>query len=418
VVGARTGLDPAIDAIILPSSAAIESARMKKILVLDASQRSALAIIRSLGRRGIDVVAGDSSARPLAAASRFVCDRLQYTDPAQDAHSFRREVFSKARECGAEIIVPATDLTTMLLVGQHEQAAPVRIACPPPASYEALSDKGNLLGLARTAGVPVPKTVIAQSADAIRVAARELGFPVVLKPARSRFLANGRVFSTAVQIARDPSELELAITRIGWLDHLPCLAQEFIAGEGAGIFALRTAAGSIVWFAHRRIREKPPSGGVSVLSESVPVEPRMREFASRLLEASGWTGVAMIEFRVGVDGTPYLMEVNGRFWGSLQLAIDSGVDFPWLFCQLTAGEPLPAQVDYRVGRRLRWFLGDVDNLLIRLRARDARAGARLSAVGRFVADCFDPSIRPEIWRWSDPRPALREARAWLGGLIG
>lgn len=418
VACACKGLPGALDAIILPSSAAIESARMKKILVLDANQRSSLAIIRSLGRRGISIVAGDSCERPLAAASRFVCDRFRYTDPSADAERFRRDVFSKARDCGAEIIVPATDLTTMLLVGQDERAAPARLACPPPSSYEALSDKGNLLEMARTAGVPVPKTVVARTAGEIHAAARELGFPVVLKPARSRFLADGRVHSTAVRIVRDATELQSQVSRIEWLTHLSCLVQEFIPGEGAGIFALRGDDHSIAWFAHRRIREKPPSGGVSVLSESVPVDPRMQEIATRLLEASRWTGVAMVEFRIGTDGTPYLMEVNGRFWGSLQLAIDSGVDFPWLFCQLVVGQPLPRSIEYRMGCRLRWFLGDVDNLILRLRARGAGAGARFSAAGRFVADSFDLSIRPEVLRWSDPRPALREARAWVGGLAG
>lgn len=391
---------------------------MKKILVLDANQRSALAIVRSLGHRGMEIVAGDSSARPLASASRFVGERFQYTDPAKDAEAFRRDVFSKASDSGAGLIFPATDLTTMLLVGQEEQAAPARLACPPRASYEALSDKGNLLEMARVAQVPVPETVLARTPGAIQAAAVKLGFPVVLKPARSRFLAEGRVHSTAVQIARDSGELQSAISRISWLDHLPCLVQEYIAGEGAGIFAIRADDESVAWFAHRRIREKPPSGGVSVLSESVPVEPRMQEYANRLLDAAGWTGVAMIEFRVGLDGTPYLMEVNGRFWGSLQLAIDSGVDFPWLFSRLLDSQALPRATDYQLGCRLRWFLGDVDNLILRLRSREVRLPAKFSAAGRFIADCFDASIRQEVFRWNDPRPALREARTWVSGILG
>ena len=60
------------------------------------------------------------------------------------------------------------------------------------------------------------------------------------------------------------------------------------------------------------------------------------------------------------------MEVNGRFWGSLQLAIDAGMNFPLLFYRLAIGEDVPSQFDYKAGVRSRWLLGDLDQLLIRL----------------------------------------------------
>ena len=80
-------------------------------------------------------------------------------------------------------------------------------------------------------------------------------------------------------------------------------------------------------FAHRRLREKPPSGGVSVYRESVAPDPSLVARAAALLAGLGWRGVAMVEMKTDArTGTPYLMEVNGRFWGSLQLAVDAGVD--------------------------------------------------------------------------------------------
>ena len=98
----------------------------------------------------------------------------------------------------------------------------------------------------------------------------------------------------------------------------------------------------------------------------------MQSIASKLLAAAGWIGVAMIEFRVADDGTPYLMEVNGRFWGSLQLAIDCGLDFPWLLYQITNGLPVAEPQAYAVGRRLRWLMGDLDNLLVTPTASSAQ----------------------------------------------
>src|SRR5678815_1154177 len=96
-------------------------------------------------------------------------------------------------------------------------------------------------------------------------------------------------------------------------------------------------------FAHRRIREKPPSGGVSVLSESVAADPETVRKSLALLSALDWNGTAMVEYKQDrVTGQRYLMEINGRFWGSLQLAIDAGVDFPALLVAAALGEhPAP-----------------------------------------------------------------------------
>ena len=80
----------------------------------------------------------------------------------------------------------------------------------------------------------------------------------------------------------------------------------------------------------------PITGGASALRESVPVDAELLGYAQRLLGELRWTGLAMVEFRVGPDG-PVLMEINGRIWGSLPLAVKSGVDFPIRLAELYLG---------------------------------------------------------------------------------
>src|SRR5439155_25387070 len=106
------------------------------------------------------------------------------------------------------------------------------------------------------------------------------------------------------------------------------LLQEFVAGRGEGVFLLTDRGRPLARFAHRRLREKPPWGGVSVLSEAIAPDPELLAGSERLLAELALTGVAMVEFRRAPGGPAYLMEVNPRLWGSLQLAIDAGVDFP------------------------------------------------------------------------------------------
>jgi predicted ATP-grasp superfamily ATP-dependent carboligase len=389
---------------------------MHKVLVLDADQRSALAIIRSLGRRGLNVTAGYHRSNALGAASKYAADTVRYPDPATSVRAFSSEIMALADRLAIDTVIPATDATTMLLVSQLNSSKFARLAVPTGSSYEALTDKARLLELAGRLGIPAPLTQVADTAGGIEAAAHDIGFPVVLKPARSRYLKGDRILSTAVEIGATPAALAHALRTQEWVGDIPCLVQRFVPGHGVGIFALHGPSGPVAWFAHRRIREKPPTGGVSVLCESVPVDPVMQSIASKLLAATGWTGVAMIEFRVGNDGTPYLMEVNGRFWGSLQLSIDCGIDFPWLLHQLTQGLSVGGPQAYAVGRRLRWLMGDLDNLLIRLRQAQLGPSVKVRALGAFMCSFLDPACRQEVLRISDPRPGVVEAVQWLKAL--
>ena len=389
---------------------------MHTVLVLDANQRSALAVIRSLGRHGLKVIAADHRPYPLGAASKYAITSVRYPDPAVFPGAFVTEIIALAARLGIDLIVPATDLTTMLLASQSGLFKTARLATPRADSYETLTDKARLIELAGKLAIPVPETHVAHTRLAIVDAAHDLGFPVVLKPARSRYLKGDRIFSTGVEIVRRAEDLSETLSCQNWLDDIPCLVQQFVPGHGTGVFALYGPQGPVAWFAHRRLREKPPTGGVSVLSESTPVDPAMQSAAEKLLSAANWTGVAMVEFRVAKDGTPYLMEVNGRFWGSLQLAIDCGVDFPWLLYQITQTLPITGSSPYFLARRLRWLLGDLDSLLIELRETSSTLLQKARSVAAFTRSFADARCQQEILRLHDPKPAIVEAWQWIRAL--
>ncbi|HUG97543.1 MAG TPA: ATP-grasp domain-containing protein [Gammaproteobacteria bacterium] len=389
------------------------------VMVLDGAQRSALAVVRSLGSCGIRVYAADTGAACLAARSRHCAGHEPLPSPQDSPERFVAAVIEAAGRVGADMILPMTDASTMLLVAAAAQSRlpdSIRIAAPGAGPYETLSDKASLISLAGAAGIPVPRTVIARSRDELVAATTEIGFPCVLKPARSKFRHGDRLVSTTVTIARDAGEL-VSSRAVDLLELMPLLVQEFIPGHGAGVFSMYGEQGPVAWFAHRRLREKPPSGGVSVLCESTPVDPAMRDYAERLLSTVNWFGPAMVEFRIDPDGKPWLMEINGRFWGSLQLAIDCGVDFPRLLYRLCQGEQARGPGDYVVGRKLRWLLGDLDHLLLQLRGKGTAESFRdkLAAAGRFMS-FFDSRTRLEVLRAEDLRPFRHELAKWLRDL--
>lgn len=390
---------------------------MGSVLVLDGQQRSALAATRSLGKRGLDVYVADVQVPTLAGSSRYARAQLQCPDLSHNPDEFVDWIARTTLERRIDVVLPATDSSTMILAAARKRMPHLRIACGPTDAYEAVSNKANLMELARRNGVQIPATCTVSNLDEFRSQVKDARFPLVLKPARSKALVDGKIVSAEVYVASSADDALNHIQTQNWFGPVPCLLQEFVEGHGAGVFAFYSNGQAVAWFSHKRLREKPPSGGISVLSESVAAPEALRLSAQRILDAAQWSGAAMVEFRVSASGQPYLMEINARLWGSIQLAIDSGIDFPWLAYSQAVGDTLQVIPTYATGRRLRWLLGDLDSLIISLRRSRLRPADKLKTVGRFFAAFFDLRSRQEVLRWQDPMPALVEVRNWIKALL-
>jgi len=116
----------------------------------------------------------------------------------------------------------------------------------------------------------------------------------------------------------------------------------------------------------------------------------------------------MIEFKTNpADGIPRLMEINGRFWGSLPLAIAAGVDFPYLYYAVATGRPVAPVIHYREGVISRHFLGDFRHLIWVLFQCDPMRRAA-GFPGR-LQTMMDFLLAPKSWRsdvldWRDLKP--------------
>ncbi|MBW1859311.1 MAG: ATP-grasp domain-containing protein [Deltaproteobacteria bacterium] len=384
------------------------------VLFTDGNSRKTLAAVRSLGKRGIRVTAGDISARNLSSASRYCCQGVAYPSPYTDPEGFQNRLLDLVRHRAFEILIPTSDVTINLIneIRAHLERY-VKLPLPNHDPYTNLTDKAKLVRLAQELEVPIPKTVWVQSDAELERVVPKLKYPVVIKPRYSKFLSDNHWVDVLVDYARSPHELTAKYRKIHGIVERP-LIQEKIEGPGHGVSVLAHRGNVLAAFGHRRIREKPPSGGVSVVRESVPLDPRLMEYSTRLLSAQNWSGVAMVEFKLdSTDHSPKLMEVNARFWGSLQLAIDSGVDFPFLLYQLVTDGEFESPGPYQAGVRTRWFLGDVDHLLsMWLLPRnklflDPGYPSRLKALLDFLGS-FKRSTRSEVFRTDDPLPGLWE----------
>jgi len=387
------------------------------VLILDANQRSALAATRSLGTKGIHVVVADETEKTLAGTSKYCRESLVYPSPYENPEAFIATLKKDCVEHAIKVIFPMTEITTSLVLKHRHEFKEVTLPFVSFETFDGLTDKWKLFELAQKLDIPTPTTYFVSANQDLRQIYPRLQFPVVLKPYRSRIWSHGRWIQASVKYASSVQELKNRVAEHEYLNQHPFLIQEYIRGQGQGIFALYDRSQPVALFAHKRLREKPPSGGVSVLSESIELNPFMCNLARRILENANWHGIAMVEFKVSDEGMPYLMEVNARFWGSLQLAIDSGVDFPWLLYRLASGEPLKSSNGYKIGIKNRWLLGDCAQLYKLLLGNETSPQLTFAEKWRALAqflNFFEGNTRYEVNRWNDLSPFLFELKHYSG----
>ena len=394
----------------------------RTVIVTDGDQRAALAVVRSLGEKYRCVVTAPSRSS-LAGGSRFSSRSVVVPDALERPDDFADAIVALSVDEQAAVVLPITEPAMLAILGVRSRLAPAVVPFPDLSAFKALTDKQRLLEEASKLGIAVPtQEIVPTRIAAASMAFNALRYPVVLKPSRSVSENGEGRAKLSVSYAADENELRHRI-RLLPAAAFPLLLQQRITGPGAGIFLLLWDGEQRAQFAHRRLCEKPPSGGVSVYRESIAIDEDLRDRSRALLDRFGWRGVAMVEYkRDSLTGESYLMEVNGRFWGSLQLAIDAGVDFPRLLVASALGERVEPQKTYRVGVRSRWWWGQVDHLIGRvpLHATASPLPPGTVTVRRALADLLLAAFRrgdfEEVLWWDDPRPFWNETIHWMTAL--
>jgi predicted ATP-grasp superfamily ATP-dependent carboligase len=397
--------------------------RRGSVLVTDAGRGSAVAVIRSLGRRGFRVVAADSDPRSAGLRSRYAHEAFIYPEPKSGPQRFVEALAGAVRERRVDLVIPVTDEAIQPLAAERHRFETVcKLALPEPSVLDAVTDKAKTLELAARLDVPAPRTQVVHNVDEALPAAAALGWPVVLKPAVSRRYDRERGVVEAYSVAYANCAEELG-RRMQALRGAPAvLLQEYSPGVGQGVEMLADRGRPLAVFQHRRLAEIPVSGGASAWRESVRLDPVLYEYSRRLVAALSWTGLVMVEFKVGQ--APFFMEVNGRIWGSLPLAVLSGMDFPSRLADLYLGSPpadgLPPVTDYKVGVRAQnleltvlWIL---QVLLGRQKYSFLPWPKRREALAALLG-LLSPRQKLDILCWDDPRPGLAEIRTLLRKLL-
>jgi predicted ATP-grasp superfamily ATP-dependent carboligase len=379
-----------------------------RVLVTDGHTNQALACVRSLGRAGFDVYVASHFRWPLASWSRHCRASFLLPDQTTEAYAALR---AWAGTQGIEIVMPITEAACFLCNAERGAwfADGMILGCGPDDQLLRAFDKARAVDIATRCGVTVPESRTADSLEGYQAAAAELGYPCVVKPRFSNPWHRQTILpDLGVAYVDGPAALDAAVASRRQLDYWPLL-QRYVPGAGRGVFALCNRGEPVGWFAHQRLRDVRPTGSGSSLRRSAPLDPRLQAASERLLRAMQWHGPAMVEFRDDGVHTPWLMEVNGRFWGSLQLAIAAGVDFPLLWARLLRGDAIAPQDGYQIGVTLRWLWGDLKRFGHILRGRPSGYTGAFPSVWQGLRELLGPTPRGtklETWDRTDPWPSI------------
>lgn len=373
------------------------------LLISDEHYKNSLGIVRHLGQMGVLVSVLARSRNSLVCRSRYCHEVIPCL--SETVASLAESVLDAVKEGQFDLVLPVSYAMTLALAQRRHEFDPhTRLELVDSDTIELAANKLRMVELAQEIGVPAPKTFLATNALSRN---RDWAFPVVIKPHKE---SPGH---PPVRFARNLEQLRAALSpqaeATAFTDPSALLVQEYIPGRGCGFFATYQKGTCKRIFMHTRVREYPASGGISTCAESF-YDSKLERYGRKMLDALNWHGVAMVEFRRDSrDGEYKLMEVNPKFWGSVDLALAAGADFPGDLCRMALGSTLSFTDFYRRNLRFQWPLsghGDLYHLW-----------TRPQSILDVAIDFVNPRVKSNIWL-QDFGPNLKEMAGLATQLLG
>ena len=388
-----------------------------RVLVLGDDTRSFLTIVRSLGRRGVEVHVAPTNFRSPALRSRYIHTVHRLPIWSGEGAEWLSAVEELLRAVRFDMVIPCNE-TALLPLYRHSDrfAGLARLGIPNAEAIEAFFDKHSTRELARSVGVTVPPGRLLRADDEADAVVAELGLPVVVKPRQSyRFeklhrRGKVRVVDTVAGLAALLPTLEPDDT----------LLEGFHPGVGLGVSVLAHEGRVLQGFEHHRVREIE---GASYYRVSAALDPALSAAVAAMVRAVRFSGIAMFEFKrspsAGRGDDWILLEVNARPWGSMPLPVALGVDFPWRwYRQVVAGE-ISSPQPYRAGVYGRNLVPDLWAMRAEAGSRSGLAGRVRHVAGRLwdMHRVLAGREKQDVFVWDDPRPAFEEGRQVVAEVV-
>ncbi|MDF3010856.1 MAG: carbamoyl phosphate synthase-like protein [Burkholderiales bacterium] len=383
------------------------SKRGERVLVLG-DYRQTITVVRSLARAGYQVILGTGDPDSFTARSRYVAGRWHYE--GSSAQHFLTVLEAWLRAERPEYVFTVGETPLRRVIGEADRFAPLAIwANADPGAVAACFDKRRMYALAAGLGVPSLPWQPFADAQSCRQAAREMGFPVVVK----RKDSSAQVRERKALICDGPTALDAFLADIATdPDPSSLVLQKFGVGRRHNCH-IAAADGRLVAFFQQKVlrTDEPDDTGIGVCGVSAAPSAALREYCERITRSLAYTGIGCIQFLVDeASGAVAFLEFNARMDSTAVLPYQLGYDFPLLALRLAdyaskrAPCPAPLAAPYRAGRAYHWLYGDIRAWLEAAR-RSRSTPAALAAWA--LRSAWEAANSYHLtWELRDPLPTL------------
>ena len=385
---------------------------MTDVLLTYGWVRSSYNALRNLKKHDLQVFVSDSSCIGMSQFSRFSSGFKKYTSHYENENKFISDILEICSSQKIKLILPSHNETEIIARHRYKFSDDLVAIIPDESHCRMFNNKSDAYDYVSSIAVPVP--------DRIKYADPNLV---------SQLLKNKTIERTVIKLltgnsskgvfyGKDPEHTQFLVKElIKKYKLVPSRypqIEEYVEGEGYGCSVLYSKGKFIAHFTHRRLRDKIETGGTSTFREAA-VHEGIEAATKTIFNSLGWNGLAMCEFKVCPEtGRFWFIEVNPRMWGSISLAIESGVQFPylaWLCATQGASQAIAyhASCSVNLSWKARWLLGDIFVVFGKLLNLEFRTAWRI--LRKEKADSIDDFF------WDDPFAFLGEMLAYLKNTI-
>ncbi len=298
---------------------------MARILIPDYPGQQVVSAIRTLVReRGDSVTLASSlSSREKFFSSRYIDGNIPVAHPGREPEQYLDDLVRILDREPYDMLMPFGYNAYAALAPRSDLFENrIRTLLPSLESYRVAVDKQSSARLCHTLDIKIPQTFSAVRSHNTEEIIETAGFPLVVK------VRSGTGVETGLRYARNREELNGAFRELSPGDRIPLMVQELIPGYIHDACLLARDGEALGLVTQVRKVMKPVWGGVGALNITTE-DQELAQLARKLVRELKWSGPAQVEFKKDErDGSYRFIEFNTKFWGTLDLSIRAGVNFP------------------------------------------------------------------------------------------
>lgn len=379
-----------------------------KLAIVLGCQHGGLAVIRALGRQGIQVIGVTHKPQEFGLQSKYLADYVICPHP-EDTDAFANFLLKRGINWDGALIIETVDYYATA-IAKHKEAIKTHyhIVTPDEITTQIFIEKNQTYALAAENDVPYPLLFQPNSLEDVEARLADIIFPVMIKPVKSHEFVDE--FGEKLFIVKDEKTLRQQLIPIFAKSH-PIMIQEIIPGDDdtllESIEIYVNSKGDIAAeLFYVKYRQTPPMFGVMRVGRSVPPIEDIRDYAHRILRAVNYRGFASFEFkRDPRDGVPKLIEVNIRQPRNGQLLTASGINFPWIIYQDLVCDNQLTMHNYTPTYYID-LIPDIGNSIV-------REPHKLINIGTMARPYLAREKTFAVWSRDDPKPFASQIQSKL-----